>query len=113
MPGEVRDERGVLDHRADPRAAPATPGPHPPAEEPGLARGRPDQTDEHAQRRRLARAVRAEQPADLARLDLEVEVRDRLDAAVALGQAANGDHGGVGHRRDPRPRLRRLDPRGA
>ena len=74
------------------RASSRAPGLHPPAEQRGLARGRADQADEHPQRGGLARAVRTEQPADLALLDLEVEARDGLHAAVALREAAHGDH---------------------
>ena len=50
------------------------------AEQARVAAGRPDEAEEDAQRRRLARAVRAEQAADLALLDLEAQVVDREHA---------------------------------
>ena len=43
---------------------------------------------EDLDRRRLAGAVRAEQPEDLAGRDLEVDPAHRLDAVVGLAQAA-------------------------
>ena len=56
-------------------------------DDPGLPGGRLGQAEEHEDRRRLARAVLAEQAEDLAGADLEVEVVDRDEVAVALGQA--------------------------
>src|SRR3954452_4831068 len=51
-------------------------------------------------RRRLPRAVRAEQPEDLARRDLEVDPADGVMVAVALVQVADEDCGcGGAHRR--------------
>ena len=47
-------------------------------------------------RARFAGAVRAEQAEHLAGKDLEVDAFDRLEAAVALGQAADVD-GWCGH----------------
>ncbi len=41
--------------------------------------------------RRLARAVRAEEAEDLAALDVEVDPAHRLERAVRLAQAADGD----------------------
>jgi hypothetical protein len=46
----------------------------------GAAARRHDRRREHPDRRRLAGPVRAEQPEDLAGLDLEVDALDRLDA---------------------------------
>ena len=59
--------------------------------------GRParrrDGRRQHADRRGLARAVRPEQSEDLARLDVEVDPADRLDAAgVDLPELAYFDH---------------------
>ena len=88
--GEVGHERRVLDHRADAPQLRA-PRPHVLAEEARLAAVGVDETDEHAQRRRLAGAVRAEQAADLARADGEVEVVDGEHGAVALGEVADLD----------------------
>ena len=46
---------------------------------------------EDLDRRRLARAVRAEQAEHLALLDLEVDPAHRLQLPVGLPQAADGD----------------------
>src|SRR4051812_42022901 len=43
--------------------------------------------------RRLPGAVRAEEPDELSRLDLEVDSGERLDSPVALLEAAGGEHG--------------------
>src|SRR5581483_9569491 len=48
---------------------------------------------EDLDRRRLARAVRAEEPEDLARLDREVDPAHRLEVPVRLAQAADLDRG--------------------
>ena len=47
-------------------------------------------------RRRLPRAVRSEEPEDLARLDVEVDSPDGLVLAVGLAQRADRDRGGAG-----------------
>ena len=62
------------------------------------ARGRMQQVEDRADERGLARAVRPEEPEDLAGRDLQV---DRFDAAglpVALGQAVSADRRRVAHR---------------
>ena len=46
---------------------------------------------DHLERGRLARAVRSEDPEDLALGDLEADAVDRLQAAVSLAQVADGD----------------------
>jgi len=51
------------------------------AEHRHLAAGGVEQAGEHLQRRRLARAVRAEEADDLARLDLERDAVDGADIA--------------------------------
>src|SRR4051794_4844501 len=48
---------------------------------------------EDLDRRRLPRAVRAQQPEDLAALDAEVDAADGLDALVGLAQIADFDGG--------------------
>ena len=58
----------------------------------------PKQTTSHpsrtaAHRRRLAGAVRAKQPEDLAPRDLKIEAVDSADVAVPLDQAAHTDDG--------------------
>jgi len=52
------------------------------AEDVGLAGGRPDEVQQRPDRRRLARAVRPEEPEDLARLDLEVDLDDPPGRAI-------------------------------
>ena len=46
------------------------------------------QVEQRSDRRRLARAVRAEKAEDLARQDRQGDVLDAARAAVALGQAS-------------------------
>ena len=46
---------------------------------------------DHVEERRLAGAVRADQPDDLALLDVERDVVDRDDAAEAAGDVADGE----------------------
>src|SRR5205085_10772159 len=60
---------------------------------------RPDQAEHHPQRRRLARAVRAEVAEDVAPLDGQVDVVDGDDLAVALDEAARRDRRRVRHLR--------------
>ena len=52
---------------------------------------------EDLDRRRLAGAVGAQQPEHLAAGDRDVDPADGLVLAVALGQAAHLDRGGVAH----------------
>ncbi len=66
-------------------------------EQPGDAGGRPDQAQQHPQRRRLARAVGAEVAVDVAGPDGQVDGVHGQPLAVALCQAAHLDHRGVGH----------------
>ena len=54
--------------------------------------GRHDEAGEHADRRRLAGTVRAEQAEDLAVPDREGQVVHRLDRAEALAEALHLDH---------------------
>ena len=75
-PGEVGHERGGLDEGADPSQLIGA-GTDPFTEDPRLPTRGPDETEEHAQARGLARAVRAEQAADLPAFDAEREVVDR------------------------------------
>ncbi len=53
---------------------------------------RRDDAGEAAQRRRLAGAVRADEPEDLAGADVERDVAHGGEVAVELRQLANGDH---------------------
>ncbi len=56
----------------------------------------PHQAREHAQRGRLAGAVRAEQARDGAVRGLKADTADRFDVAEALAQALDADHGRPG-----------------
>ncbi len=93
---QVGVEGGRLDEPGDPverlhahlRVAP---------EEPDRAGGGADQAQHHSQRGRLAGAVRAEVAEDVAALDRQVDVVDRDDAPIALGEAADLDRRGVAH----------------
>ena len=62
----------------------------------GGARGRGQERREHAERRRLAGAVRPEEADDLADLDVDVDAANGLDATCAggevLGQPARLNH---------------------
>ena len=57
---------------------------------------RVEQPADHRDRRRLARAVRAEQAVGLALVDLEADPADGLDRPVSLAQVAGAEHDG-GH----------------
>ena len=82
------------------------------ADDPRLAAGRLGQPEQHEDGRGLAGAVLAEQPEDLARPDLEVELVDGDERVVALRQAARLDDGSaaVGSRAVPRSALARSAP---
>ena len=53
--------------------------------------GRLDQVEQQPHRRRLARAVRAEETEDLAARDLEIEIEEPVPLAVVLRQARDPD----------------------
>ena len=101
-PGQVRDERGVLDHRADTTPAPAR------RAAPARSKSRASPAVGWIKPTSIRSAVVLPAPFGPSRphtwpgRDLEVETGDRLDPPVALGQAANGDYGGFGHPRDLR-----------
>src|SRR5207253_10829016 len=61
------------------------------AEETDRAGVPPDQTEQHAQRRRLAGPVRAEKRVDVAALDRQIDAIDRRQPAVAFDQTADLD----------------------
>ena len=58
-------------------------------EDKGIAGRWPDEAHEHADRRRLARAVRSDKAHDTAARDPERQSVDGQGAAVALGEAAD------------------------
>ena len=89
-PGEVRNERGLLHHRADAHQLPAARRDRLSEQARRPAR-RPLEPHEHAQRRRLARAVRTEQPVDLTPLHGEREVLDRAHLTEGLPQSVDLD----------------------
>ena len=62
----------------------------------GGAGGRLEQRGQHAQRRRLAGAVGAEEADDLPGLDVEVDADDGVDLLLALAEGA-GEPAGVDH----------------
>src|SRR5262249_6503257 len=87
-PGQIRIEPRCLDEAADSvesvrqlvlRVAP---------EQPRASAVRPQQAEQDAHRRRLARAVRAEESVDVPGTNREVDSIDGEDVAVAFEQAA-------------------------
>ena len=56
---------------------------------------RPDQPEQHPQRRRLAGAVRAEEAVDVAGRDGEIDPGNGRDLPVPLDEAARFDRSGV------------------
>ena len=56
-----------------------------------VAAGRRDRARQNLDQRRLAGAVVAEEPDDLALVDRQVDVLERLDAAVELGDVLHAD----------------------
>ena len=64
------------------------------------------QPEEHANRRRLARAVRAEEPVDLAGLDRQIQPVERARRSERLHQTGHADRGSHA----PHPRRSRPDP---
>ena len=93
--GEVGVGGRALDEVADAAEDLALARTHPPAEHLDVAGARADEAEQHADRGRLAGAVPAEEPVDLAAPDRQVERVDGAHVAVALGEAVRGD-GGVG-----------------
>ena len=88
MMRHVPVEPAVLGQVADARLLPDAGRP---AEHGDRAAVGADDVEDHPHRRRLARAVRAEEPEDLAGPDVEREVGDDVDLAVALPDAAHVD----------------------
>ena len=74
----------------------------------GLPAPRSHEADEDLHERRLPGPVRAEQADELPLADFEVDPLQRLDGAVALGEAA---HGECGPHRGKLPEGRELQPR--
>ncbi len=66
------------------------------AEDAGTPARRPDEVEQGADRRRLARAIGPEEAEDLALVDLEIDVDDPALRAVVLGEPLGLDDGGHG-----------------
>src|SRR5207248_2715080 len=94
--GQLVIEGRVLEHQPDPLPYARRITHDVDARNPRAARGRAQQSAEHRDGRRLARAVGAEKAEYLARLHVEVDTPDRLDVAVLLHEAAGLDHS-LGH----------------
>ena len=90
--GAAGMEGGVLEHGADVGAR-AVELLVAAAAERRRARGRPDEAEQRAQRRALARAVGTEEAGDAAGLDVEAEAVDRVDRAEPLVQVTDLDLG--------------------
>ena len=88
--GEVGQEAGTLDERAD-RGQHVGPGVHRLAVDEDLTGVRPDQPDQHPDGRGLARAVRPQQPDHLAGLGAERDPVHRPEP-VGVGLHHVGDH---------------------
>ena len=85
-------EVGRLEHGADAVGRPLELGVAR-VEHERAAAGRHREPEQHAQRRRLAGAVRPEEAGDRARLEREREVADRLDRPELLGERVCEDDG--------------------
>jgi hypothetical protein len=95
-PGEVLVDRGELPGEADERADGVGVLDDVVAEHAGAALVRREQRGEHADRRRLARAVGAEDAVDGAARDLEVDAVDGPGGAERLAEAVGLDgEGGI------------------
>ena len=96
--GEIRIEPRALDEPRNPVEGPRAHLQGIAAEQQRAPRGGTDQTEQHAQRGGLARAVRSKVAEHVAALDRQVDAVDRRDLAVSLDETACGDRRGVGHR---------------
>ena len=80
------------------------------AQDGGAPRARAQQAHQQADGRRLARAVRPQEPHHLARLDAQVQIVDRRLVAEPLAEADGLDHAGGVRRRRRRRSGRRAHP---
>ena len=76
---------------------------------PELGRTKPA---EHPHGRRLAGAVRAQEPEDLAPLDLEREIAHGHEVAVGFGEAGNGNDGITHFKKNAAARILPVSPYG-
>src|SRR5262245_2694357 len=91
---EIGEDAAVLGHVAEPQArdAPHRKTVYAPAVEDDLAASRSHPPDDALQRRRLPRAVPAEEHRHLARPDFEGDVAEHLRTAVAGAEVAHRQH---------------------
>ena len=89
--GQPLVERKPLRHVADPALDAFRIAPDVDAADRGRAAGRLEQPAQHADRRRLAGAVAAQEPEDLALLHVERQIVDRDELAEPAGEMADGD----------------------
>jgi hypothetical protein len=94
---QLEVERVLLRDRAEARPDVRAVGGGIEAQDPELAAGHGGDARDHPHRRRLARAVRAEEPERLARLDPEVDAVDRDEVVEPLQEPAPLDHRLTGH----------------
>jgi len=102
--GQLGMQREVAGQEADAAADLPAVGAAVQVEQRGRPRGRPDQVEQQPHRRRLAGAVGAEEPEDLAAPHLEVEGEHAVAVAVVLGQRARLDRCPAGRRARHRAR---------
>ena len=86
LDGQVSIQRKELGHVADARLDRRRLGQDVEARDPSLSRARPDEAREHLYGRGLPRAVRSQEPEDLALEDLEGDVVDGDEVPEAAGQ---------------------------
>ena len=89
--GQVRVEARRLDKARDPLQGACAVAHRVAAEQLDDALAGRDQAERHAQRRRLAGAVGAEEPVHVAGVDVQVDVVDREDLVVALDEPPSPD----------------------
>jgi hypothetical protein len=88
---QVRPQRDVARHVREPPVQRDGVAPRVAAQQPDVAGVGAQQAEQHADRRRLPRAVGPEEPVHLAGRDVEVEAVERAPGAVALDEARDGD----------------------
>src|SRR5207342_3241705 len=104
--GQVRVELRGLDEPGDAFERPPAHADRVATEEPGVARRRPDQAEEHPKRRRLAGPVRTQVAVDVTGVDREVDAVNRGEVAVPLDEAARLDRPFRGGSRRHQPSAR-------
>ena len=95
--GEVAVEPRLLDDRPDAGEGGCPAAGQVVAEQPDVPGGRPCEAEQHADERRLARAVRPEEPERVTARDLEVDRLERGPLTEALAEPVGLDGEGGGH----------------